>query len=1012
MKKKKSRLKKFLTGLLSVVMILSGVLTAFAGIGTVTDRRQIVLEGGSTTWSFVVKDADGRLDGTCMDPKNQMIPAGGQTADFELLPKASRLAKLAYIGSKEFRTDVQQYAVGRAAAYIAGYIPYNNYNYYTVVNSLIERSKTAVVPDNFEAYIVKPTNGAQKIIAWRNKPEGSIQVKKGISENAHLVNECKGNYSLAGAIYGVYKTNQDAQSNRNRLLTLTTKEDGVTERVSINAGDYFVKEISAPPCFDIDPKIYPVKVPSGNLVVVKSNDAPLFDPLGITIRKKAQEGTDSNLSLEGAEYTVRYYKEFLDGESVKQAKAFRTWIFRTDKNGEIRMWDEWKIGGDELFKEEDGTIAGLFGTYTFEETKAPAGFAKTEGLVSIQQIRPDQVNMNPHKTVLKDVTDIEKPQTVSIILNKVDAETGKNIPQGYGTLKGAKYDLMYSKDGKAEYKKVAVLVTDEKGFAQYSGGKPGYYKLKETQASNGYVVDPKSYEIKAEITEINKPIFTYAVKSKEKPITIKFDKTSIGTDGEKIILPGAELQLLDNKKNVIETFTSSEKPHVVKGLLPGKYFIRETKTPEGFIAPEKDIEFEIKGIEDLQTVEIFNEPIPEIKTFASFKDGCKNSKPGKEALVIDRFEYKSLLAGQKYIVRGCIIDKASGKIAVETEQEFVPKKSNGSINVEFAFDSGKFSAGGDFVVTEKLYIITQGDKRLVAAHEDLNDMGQTICFPSLKTMACDIVDGGKDLNGAKEQTIKDKVMYKNLYPGKSYTVKGTLVKKSTGEALISGGKPVTSEKTFMAEAKEGFVELEFTFDASELKGETIVAFESLYEDEIEVSVHADVEDYDQSVFVPVISTLAYFGNEESKIIEPLESIVISDRVEYKNLIKNQKYILNGVLLDKKSGDVIAESETEFTAENPDGKEVLDFKFDSRKFEGRDIVVFEKLSKVDEDGKVVKVVANHADIDDKNQTLSVKKIPPNVPKTGDSENDGWYLIAAIASLLAIMKLMEIRKKLDD
>ena len=162
----------------------------------------------------------------------------------------------------------------------------------------------------------------------------------------------------------------------------------------------------------------------------------------------------------------------------------------------------------------------------------------------------------------------------------------------------------------------------------------------------------------------------------------------------------------------------------------------------------------------------------------------------------------------------------------------------------------------------------------------------------------------------------------------------------------------------------------------------------------------------------MISTLAYFGNEESKIIEPLESIVISDRVEYKNLIKNQKYILNGVLLDKKSGDVIAESETEFTAENPDGKEVLDFKFDSRKFEGRDIVVFEKLSKVDEDGKVVKVVANHADIDDKNQTLSVKKIPPNVPKTGDSENDGWYLIAAIASLLAIMKLMEIRKKLDD
>lgn len=155
--------EKFFAILLAIVMIFSSIATAYAATGTVVDRRQFSVKEGSTTWSFVVNDGKGNMNGTCMEPQNSYIPEKTQTADFEKLSSSSKLCKLAYLALDEFSTDVQQYAVGRAAAYLAGNIPYNNYEYYQTVNSLIERVDKVTVPSNFEAYRVKPTNGSQEI---------------------------------------------------------------------------------------------------------------------------------------------------------------------------------------------------------------------------------------------------------------------------------------------------------------------------------------------------------------------------------------------------------------------------------------------------------------------------------------------------------------------------------------------------------------------------------------------------------------------------------------------------------------------------------------------------------------------------------------------------------------------------------------------------------------------------------------------------------------------------------
>ena len=81
----------------------------------------------------------------------------------------------------------------------------------------------------------------------------------------------------------------------------------------------------------------------------------------------------------------------------------------------------------------------MLGTYTIEETKAPKGLARTEGIISLQQVKPNQSATGV--TVMKDVIDIEKTQKVNIKIQKKDAETGETKPQGYGSFAGAKFNV-------------------------------------------------------------------------------------------------------------------------------------------------------------------------------------------------------------------------------------------------------------------------------------------------------------------------------------------------------------------------------------------------------------------------------------------------------------------------------------------------------------------------------------------------------------------------------------------
>jgi len=130
--------------------------------------------------------------------------------------------------------------------------------------------------------------------------------------------------------------------------------------------------------------------------------------------------------------------------------------------------------------------------------------------------------------------------------------------------------------------------------------------------------------------------------------------------------------------------------------------------------------------------------------------------------------------------------------------------------------------------------------------------------------------------------------------------------KETGEKLLIDGKEVTAEKTFTAKNASGSIELEFTFDASTLQGTSIVVFETLYHNNLEVAVHADIEDQGQTIdFVDIrIKTTAKDKERGGKEASANKAVTIVDTVEYKDLIVGQEYTVKGILMNKATEEAL------------------------------------------------------------------------------------------------------------
>lgn len=421
----------------------------------------------------------------------------------------------------------------------------------------------------------------------------------------------------------------------------------------------------------------------------------------------------------------------------------------------------------------------------------------------------------------------------------------------------------------------------------------------------------------------------------------------------------------------------------------------------------------------------------------------KNSKEhigvvGKTITIVDEVSLENLTEGDTYKVVGTLMKdgttpfEVDGSVLTVESDTFVATAKDMIKIIEFTFDGKYLEDNSKFVVFEKLLVVIEPeeeggvtDEVEVANHEDPTDENQTVEYTvEIGTTLTDKVDGGKEAFAAPEQTLVDEVSYTNLIPDEIYTAKGVLhivnEDGTDGGILVIDGEEVAAEITFTPTKPSGSVFLEFTFDATSLAGKDVVAFEEVFRGEKSVAVHADITDEGQTVHIPEIRTMLLDPETKSHNIVAYWENKVVDTVSYTNLIPGEEYVMEGILVTKEDGkETKITSSITFVPDAADGEVEVPFTFDGTVEGGKTFVCFETLKHND------KVVAEHKDIEDEDQTIVIKNIGKitvnnpnlprtpgsglNLPKTGDFTNIAGWIVLFMASLFAIIVFVITRRK---
>lgn len=421
-------------------------------------------------------------------------------------------------------------------------------------------------------------------------PLGKLQIKK-TSANTSITdnNSC---YSLANAVYGVYKSESDAKNDKNRVSSLKTNENGWSNTIELNANTYYLKEVTPPKGYALSSAINKITVTSGKTTQYGTNgelkDYPQADPVGILLGKVDKE-TNKNkpqgsASLVGAEFTVKYYKGLYDSDPAKSGQIpARSWVLKTDKDGFAYLDSDYKVSGDDFYM--FGNIATIpVGTITIQETKAPTGyFINNEVFVrKIEANGNDQYVSTYNQPIVKE-------KVVKFDIKKVQAGTSTPVS-------GAVFRHTMP-NGSTE-----DLETNGSGEITITGLASGTHKIKEIKSPDGYQLNPNEVVFnvasgtgKITFTSGTNSLVIHGTKDsgdgyatfsdKVNPFNLKITKTN--EHGK--VLKGAEFRLYSDEgcKNVVDTQISDD-----NGLLTFKnldvektYYFQETKAPQGYRIP-------------------------------------------------------------------------------------------------------------------------------------------------------------------------------------------------------------------------------------------------------------------------------------------------------------------------------------------------------------------------------------------------------------------------------------------
>lgn len=687
---------------------------------------------------------------------------------------------------------------------------------------------------------VEPGSDADQphIITFEDEPRmGAIDLLKQ-SKNPGLTNgnQC---YRLEGATYGVYEDEACTILYDTLRTTLDENGNGYGRLDQMPLGSYWVKEIERPvKGYAVDPSVYPVTVVPDQTTRVNEkvvSDSPKLNPLDIFLQKKDAQSGSANpqgaATLGDAHFRIDYFDvEEASAEALADRPSKASWVVRTNDSGAFSLANgegvflhvdtdgkqielPYKVSGPAFFRLDDGRLSLPLGTFLIQEVKAPMGY-RLDNTVHVRHISDDGGTVDAVNSFNLE----ENGDVISDEVMRSDIRFTKRIDGG-AKLAGIPFKLTSQTTGEWH-----ILVTDKNGFASTEST----LSRPHSAYTNG-----NDQQFRAEDGSFRMPL-SIDMAALDASVGIWF---GLGADGAPVPV------------------------HDGAGALPfDTYMLEELPCPANALFKMIRDDIVVGQTDDRQTIDLgtlnnTSEGKPSIATHAydGIEDDLSDSNinADSEAAIIDRVTYEGLEAGATYVLEAVLMDKVTGEPFVSNGEtvgnslEFIPEDARGYVNVPLLFDASEITVKTELVVFETL--LRDGIEE--AAHRDINDRQQTIAVNpiAIKTQARDSISSTHEGVPAEEVTVIDAVAYQGLTPGFEYRLVALLMNASTGEPWTVDGQIVSVEQAFTPEETSGTIDMEITIPGLDLDGVRLVVFESLYHNDVEVALHADLEDAGQTV---------------------------------------------------------------------------------------------------------------------------------------------------------------------